>query len=158
MNTGQPSGPGLDGYTVTELPKYDKDAIAHAHQLYGFTFLPLVTSQLNLTCWLDILYLRRQPPGSLWQHGDIDNRLKTLFDTLAIPDAHQGYEQRTQQDNEKPYFYCLLENDRLISKITVETDLLFQDLASPPDENDARLIITVRLRPYQITFQNILFG
>ena len=120
--------------------------------------MPLITSNLKLTCWLDILYLRRQEPGNLWSHGDIDNRLKTLFDCLAIPDPHQGYETRPQLPDELPYFHCLLENDRLISKITVETDLLLKDLATEPDENDARIVITVRLRPYEVTLENILFG
>jgi len=158
LTTGKPSGAGLHGYTQTELPKYDKEAIAKKHQLYGFTFLPLVISDLKLSCWLDILYLRRQAPGNLWKFGDIDNRLKTLFDCLQVPDANQGYELLQQQPDELPYFYCLLENDNLISKVTVETDFLLQDLATPRDENDARLIVTIRLRPYEVTLENILFS
>jgi hypothetical protein len=58
------------------------------------------------------------------------------------------------------YFYCLLENDKLISKVSVETDILLQDLPPPhvPDEHDARLVITVRLRPYEIHTGNIQFA
>jgi hypothetical protein len=132
--------------------------VAAKHQLYGFTFLPLVTSELKLGCWLDVLYLRRQPPGNLWHHGDIDNRLKTLFDCLQIPDANQGYELLKQEGDELPYFYCLLENDNLISKVTVETGLLLEDLGSPPDENDVRLVITVRLQPHEVNLENIFFS
>jgi hypothetical protein len=47
-------------------------------------------------------------------HGDIDNRLKTLFDCLTLPDPNQGYEAETPAQDELPYFYCLLEDDRLI--------------------------------------------
>jgi hypothetical protein len=116
-----------------------------------------VTSELQLSCWIDVLFLRRQPPGSVWQHGDIDNRLKTLFDCLTIPDANQGYSDLKPADDEKPFF-CLLENDRMISKVTVETDLLLEDLDTPPDENDARLIITVRIKPLDPNQHNIQFS
>ena len=126
LSTGVPSGKPLDGVFETSLPRYDKEAVAAKHCHYGFNFLPLVTSELKLACWLDILMLRRQPPGNLWEHGDIDNRLKTLFDCLQIPDANQEYETINPGDNEKPFF-CLLENDRLISKVTVETDFLLED-------------------------------
>ena len=131
--------------------------------MYGFTFLPLVTSDLKLTCWLDINYLRRKRPGELFEHGDIDNRLKTLIDSLSMPDPNQLYGERIQQPSELPHFHCLLENDRLVSKITVETDYLLQDLPitkdhPEADENDARLTITVRIRPYEMTLSNLLFS
>ena len=54
---------------------------------------------------------------------DIDNRLKTLFDVLTVPDHNQGYEHLTSADDEKPFF-CLLSDDKLISKVTVQTDKL----------------------------------
>ncbi|MGY4473741.1 hypothetical protein ACVILL_001155 [Bradyrhizobium sp. USDA 3364] len=58
-----------------------------------------------MSCWLDVLFLRRQPRGSVWNHGDIGNRLKTLFDSLQIPDANQGYDTVLPADGETP-FYC----------------------------------------------------
>jgi hypothetical protein len=163
LHTGKPSGRSLEGYAETNLPEYDKAKVASRFTFHGFTFLPLVTSDLKLTCWLDILYLRRKKPGELFEHGDIDNRLKTLIDSLAMPDLNQGYDGRVQKPEELPYFHCLLENDRLVSKVTVETDYLLEDLpitASHPeqDENDARLVITVRLKPYEVTLENILFS
>jgi hypothetical protein len=156
LNAGTPSGPVLDGVMETYLPRYNKRAVADKHKMYGWTFLPLVTEELKLSCWLDVLFLRRQPRGNVWNHGDIDNRLKTLFDSLQIPDANQGYEKRAPDVGETP-FHCLLQNDNLISKVTVETDQLLQDLDTPPSEHDARLIITVRLQPYEFTFGNIAF-
>jgi hypothetical protein len=156
LNTGAPSGPQMGGYVESSLPRYDKIAVADKHKMYGWTFLPLVTHELKLSCWLDVLFLRRQPRGSVWNHGDIDNRLKTLFDSLQIPDANQGYDKVSPGNGETP-FYCLLQNDNLISKVTVETDQLLQDLDTPPSEHDARLIITVRLQPFEFTFGNIAF-
>jgi hypothetical protein len=63
---------------------------------------------------------------------------------------------------ELPYFYCLLENDRLVSKVTVETDYLLEDLPitedhPEQDENDARLVIIVRIRLDETALENILF-
>jgi hypothetical protein len=156
LNTGTPSGPQMGGYVESNLPPYEKKAVADKHKRYGWTFLPLVTEELKLSCWLDVLFLRRQPRGSVWNHGDIDNRLKTLFDSLQIPDANQGYDSVVPSDGETP-FYCLLQDDNLISKVTVETDQLLQDLDTPPSVHDARLIITVRLQPYEFTFGNIAF-
>lgn len=162
LKAGEGSGPNLlsadsRGYvkaptTVQEL------SVAHSH--YGFNFVPLVTADLGLMCGLDILYLRRAKPGDVLQYtGDIDNRLKTLFDALQIPDANQGYAARTPTQDEKPFF-CLLENDRLITKVSVETDRLLQDVPNQDGdtENDARLVITVRVRPYELHADNMQFG
>jgi hypothetical protein len=66
-------------------------ALASKHALYGWNFVPLVTAELSLLCNLEILMLRRVDPGKLIQSsGDIDNRIKTLFDALQIPDAQSG--------------------------------------------------------------------
>src|SRR5436190_8268168 len=47
----------------------------------GYKFVPLVSNYLNLSCALDILFLRRDMPGGplIRSGGDIDNRLKVLF-------------------------------------------------------------------------------
>jgi hypothetical protein len=51
----------------------------------GYDFVPLVSSELRLVCTLDILLLRREEPGGVIQGGgDLDNRLKTLFDALCV--------------------------------------------------------------------------
>jgi hypothetical protein len=48
-----------------------------------FGCLPIVREDLHLVCDLDILFLRRENPGSLISGGgDLDNRLKVLFDAL----------------------------------------------------------------------------
>jgi len=59
-------------------------------------------------------------------------------------------------------FYCLLEDDKLISRVSVETDFLLQPTTSKLSgnyaKNDARLIIDVTVRPYSLTYGNMLFG
>jgi hypothetical protein len=48
-------------------------------------FLPLVSSKLKLAAELDVLFLRSGRAGVLRGQGDIDNRLKVLFDGLSVP-------------------------------------------------------------------------
>ncbi len=158
LRTGKSSGPELGGYVKTTLPQFpNKDVLAKRFSLFGFNFVPLVTQDLHLFCGLEILFLRPDPPGEVLKSGDIDNRLKTLFDALRMPEQNENYSQRTALSDETP-FYCLLEDDKLITKISVETDQLLERVAPQPDMNDARLVITVRLRPYELHFGNLPFG
>jgi hypothetical protein len=46
----------------------------------------------------------------------------------------------------------------LITKASVEMDVLLQPTTDPPNPNDARLVITVRVRPGRINADNIGFG
>ncbi len=59
--------------------------IASQYQESGFRFVPLVRESLSLLCSLDVLFLRRDFPGSVISAGDIDNRIKTLIDALRRP-------------------------------------------------------------------------
>jgi hypothetical protein len=117
----------------------------------------MVTANLHLIVGIDILFLRPDVPGRVVWAGDIDNRLKTLLDALRIPEAAENYSARTPSADETPFF-CLLEDDKLITKVAVETDRLLEPVSSPPRQDDARLVITVRLRPYEMNLENIPFG
>ena len=67
---------------------------------------------------------------------------------MRLPNGTQelvGYDN--PQDDEKP-FYCLLEDDSLITHVSVETDTLLAPLNQKYDVNDARMIIHVKLKPY----------
>jgi hypothetical protein len=69
-------------------PKIENmQSLAAKYSLYGFNFVPLVTQELGLICALDILFLRPDKPGGVVWAGDIDNRLKTLLDSLRLPEA-----------------------------------------------------------------------
>src|SRR6478672_8601158 len=88
----------------------------------GHSFLPLVRSALNLTCTLDILFLRKDSPGAgVTRGGDIDNRIKTLFDGLRVPHAGEIAAEGTIAPVP---FHCLLEDDHLVTALTVRTDRL----------------------------------
>jgi hypothetical protein len=64
----------------------------------------------------------------------------------------------TPAPDEVPFF-CLLEDDKLITKVSVETDQLLEDVSpGATRETDVRLLIRVSIRPYDTTFWNLHFG
>jgi hypothetical protein len=135
----------------------DAQKLATRYAMYGFNFVPLVREELRLLCDLEVLFLRPGRPGLTMDRGDLDNRVKTLMDALSIPTANEDYSSRTPQADEKPFF-CLLEDDKLITKLTIETDTLLEDIDGERHEHSARLIITVRLRPYEMHTGTLPFG
>jgi hypothetical protein len=115
----------------------------------GRKFLPLVRSSLDLACGLEILFLRKQEPGSVINSGDIDNRLKVLFDGLRVPSSDEMSGATPAGDP----LYCLLEQDSLINDCDIRTDRLLSRPGS--NDNEVRLIIEVtvkvmRVQPYNM--------
>lgn len=109
----------------------------------GYRFVPLVTKKLALACELDVLFLRREPPGSLVKHGgDIDNRMKTLFDALRMPNENNQV-VGSPTEGEDPFF-VLLQDDSLVSKISITTDRLLKPPA-PDIGTDTHLLDNVHL-------------
>jgi hypothetical protein len=135
---------------------HDIETLARKHAMYGFNFVPLVTFDMDVLCGLDVLFLRPDKPGGVVWAGDIDNRIKTLIDALRIPDPNEKYIDRKAEQDEQPFF-CLLQDDKLVSKLSVETDQLLE-FDSPGNMNEVRLIITVRIRPYQLHIGNLELG
>ena len=121
-----------------------------------FQFIPLVSSKLNLIAELDISFLRPEPPGCIvTQGGDIDNRLKTLFDAFRIPKVSREIPNGDiPGPNENP-FYCLLEDDNLITKVAVKTDRL---LKPSNDSSFVELLIVVRTKITRMSWDNMDLG
>ena len=141
--------PVLDLVTVNRPADRSRvEGLAERFSRNNYQFVPLVTRDLNVSyCGLDILFLRPDSPGAILKSGDIDNRLKTLFDALRMPygkDELGGF--NFPEDHEKP-FYCLLEDDSLITKVSVETDMLLEPINGAFDVNDARIIVSVNIQP-----------
>ncbi len=121
--------------------------LANRFVFNGIRFVPLSWDGLGLACKLDILMLRPDQPGqTLMQSGDIDNRLKTLFDALRLPKMG---EQCPVEDSPNPFF-CLLEDDSLINHLSVTTDMLL----GASHKNNVRLIITVTMWPIRSMMHN----
>ena len=122
------------------------EALASIYAVGKYRFVPLVREEFALTCSLNILFLRADIPGKVVQSGDIDNRLKTLFDALRMPatDLEMAEYASGPADGEEPFF-SLLADDRLISRVSVATDMLLQPIEGT--EHDARLVIDVEITP-----------
>lgn len=96
--------------------------LADRYARCGYRFMPLVSEWFMVACALDILFLRRDGPGALVRSGgDIDNRLKVLFDALRMPQTCDEVGGDSPASDEDPFF-CLLEDDKLISKVQVDTN------------------------------------
>jgi len=104
-----------------------------------FKFAPIFTEKLEHVVKLNITMLTPEEPGRVvTQGGDLDNRLKTLFDALRVPKVGELPSGDTPSEDEQPFF-CLLEDDALISAVSVETDRLLR----PVGQSDVVLIIQV---------------
>ena len=113
----------------------------HLRSVSGYEFATIVHPEWHFNAKLDILMLRPEPPGSIiTPGGDIDNRLKTLFDALTRPIYQQDIPAWVPTSDERP-FHCLLDDDRLISKVSVETDRLL----AAPEETHVKLIVRVHV-------------
>lgn len=139
--------------------KHSVENLAERFSRFGYRFVPLAMRELELLCSVEILFLRLGEPGGLLNRiGDVDNRLKTLFDALSMPRELSQVGRFTTPDTDETPFFVLLEDDSVITKASVETDTLLQPVSDPPDPNDARIVITVKLRPGRITAENVGFS
>jgi hypothetical protein len=89
----------------------------------------------------------------LGEGGDIDNRLKTLLDALRMPSNVEAKQARIDTPDDDP-IHCLLQDDALVTKVSVETDRL---LRPAPDPFALVAIIQVRVLVTKLTMANIGF-
>jgi hypothetical protein len=110
-----------------------------------FYCVPLVTADMVLRCSFDILLLRPETERFIFEGGDIDGQVKTLFDALRIPKEMNETGGMGPQEDETPFF-CLLEDDRLITEVHVTADkLLLLPNRKEVKENEAFVVIHVKL-------------
>jgi hypothetical protein len=119
---------------------------------HGAWFRPLVRESYALHCGLKVIFLRKEPPGKIYQGGDIDGRIKTLLDALTMP---RHIEQVLEKGIEPDPVYCLLEDDSLVSGFQVESERLLGDQSNSADF--AKLMIEVDVRVRQATIYNQSF-
>jgi len=136
-------------YIDLGIPNPDKSVIK---LISDIPFAPLVTTSIFLLCDLDIVMLWGEEQGNIvGNYGDIDNRLKTLFDALTCPDENQiasiGID--AFRSNEDPYF-CLLEDDKLISSVSVKANTLLKET----EKDHVSVLINVKTKPYRAAYCN----
>ncbi|MEZ5734962.1 MAG: hypothetical protein R3E09_04010 [Novosphingobium sp.] len=150
-------------FKIEMRPKYWRDTeqalrdwLANNFEIGNIGFVPLVTERLALHCSLNILFLRPGISGQIISGGDIDNRLKTLFDALRRPIDKQELAGATPEST-GGRVYCLLEDDSLINNVSVETGDLLEPVDGNFDANKVRLVITVDVLPSSTSWDNIDF-
>jgi hypothetical protein len=110
----------------------------------GFRFVPLLTEDNIETCSIDILFLRRDHPGNIIRSGgDIDNRLKVLFDGMRIAENCNQLGGAVPEEGEDPFF-CLLQDDSLITQVSVNTDRLLTPPRADEHLHEVELVIHVK--------------
>lgn len=140
------------GHLLDENPPQGNSSIIQ--RIGSFRLAPLVAAKLHLIAELDITLLRPEAPGGiLTQGGDIDNRLKTLLDALRMP-HNIGEIPGTPLSDEDPFF-CLLEDDNLVTKLGVATDRLLEPGVT---QSDVQLFIHVRTKATRMIWGNMGLG
>lgn len=116
-------------------------------------FATLVHPNLQAYAELDILLLRPEAPGAVVSHfGDIDNQLKTLFDALRRPTDSSEIPTRWSPSEDENPLHCLLEDDKLITRVNVETDRL---LRPTTDAKVVDITIRVTVKGFTATWGNL---
>jgi hypothetical protein len=88
--------------------------------------------------------LSHDPFGSVIKSGDLDNRLKTLFDALCIPNENQLPDDAAPQQDENP-FWVLLSDDRMITDFHFAQDILNTDLPQESAYIELTIEVTVKI-------------
>lgn len=132
-------------------PTYSPADCYLGRQIDEFEYIPLISDRISLRAEIDLLLLSSSLPGGLLHGGDIDNRLKTLFDAMSVPASQQQIPKSASADIDKRVF-CLLDDDRLVTRLTVSNDRLLTT-----KECSREIIALIQVRPiaFRVTFANI---
>jgi len=152
-------------HPVLSNQEYNKSGVVGAQPIQdfiedGFRWRPLASKTDGLICGVDILMLREGRPGRAIQ--DVDNRLKTIFDALrkAKGPAELGSGTtsglRIPVKDEDP-FYVVVEDDSLITHVSVTTDNLLEPVPDVKQTDGVRLVLNVTIRPYHVHMDNLAF-
>jgi len=117
----------------------------------GTGFVPIVRRSLYLGCQVDVLFLRHEEPYSLMrQGGDLDGRIKTLFDALKMPDPKDPeYKGATPADDP---LYVVLEDDALITDFSVKSGKLLG--RGEKMKHRVRLTVDITIKVSRVFQQN----
>lgn len=101
---------------------------------------------------LNITILLPHAVGAIVHNGgDIDNRIKTLFDALRIPAVKSEIPSNDSFNYKKEGMFCLLQDDKLINRVSITS---YQD-HEPIDTDSVRCFIEVRTKITQALVGNL---
>ncbi len=138
------------------MPGATKSPITTKH-VGGVDFNPIITPTLKLIGELDIKILHPEIIGVA--RTDIDNRVKTLMDGLRCPQNEHEVGENTPK-NIGP-IYTLLDDDHLVTKISVNTSHLLSFEMFKDAHKDLKdpifVLIDVNVRAVEGTLENLPF-
>jgi len=140
------------------IPNPTKSPVSTRH-IGGIDWNPVITPNLKPLAELEIQLLHPEIVGVA--RTDIDNRIKTLMDGLRCPQNEHEVGDNTPTDIGP--IYTLLNDDNLVTKISVNTSHLLSDMASimcqnqPPKDDNLFLLIDVNVRVGEGTLENLPF-
>jgi hypothetical protein len=115
-----------------------------------YHFGPLISSYFDLVASLEIVMLRPEPEGRIFvRSGDIDNRLKTLLDALKVPNETAALPDNVPPSSDETPFFCLLEDDSLITNVDIQTAHWLEP--DVQDSDEVVLLLRVRTKPTRVT-------
>ncbi len=132
------------------LGSYPAESCYVGKKVGDVTYIPCISTRLQMRAELQIHLLSAALPGGLVQCGDIDNRLKTLLDALSIPKPQQV--PKNPETDSDGQMFCLLEDDHLVTRIDVTNDRL---LTVPDHSRDVIVLINVHPVAFTVTTANI---
>lgn len=138
------------------VPDPTKSPIITRH-IGGIDWNPIITPNLKMIAELDILLMHPEIVGI--PHSDIDNRVKTILDGLRCPQNEHEIGQNTPRDIGP--IYTLLDDDHLVTKLTVNTshllaeEMMKQCSAGTPDS--VFMLIDVNVRLTEGNLENLPF-
>jgi hypothetical protein len=120
----------------------------------GLGFFPIITRAQQLVCSLSVVIHRREKIGNiLAYHGDLDNRMKTLFDALRMPQTDGEVlsdDSKHSKHAGRVNCACLLEDDSIISELHIKTMHSLEALAP----NDVILTMDVEIKRHDLTYSD----
>jgi hypothetical protein len=135
---------------LKEVSPHEPESYARITKVDRKKYAPLVARDLGAE--LDIVFLRQQAKGQLiGDGGDIDNRLKTLFDALRMPSKVEVQQLGAAVSADEDPLHCLLQDDALIHRVNVETDRLLKDA----DSRSIMAVIQVTVVVTRVTMHTV---
>ncbi|MBN1325024.1 MAG: hypothetical protein JW974_02295 [Alphaproteobacteria bacterium] len=138
------------------MPGATKSPITTKH-IGGIDWNPIITPNLKLIAELDIQMLHPEIVGVA--RTDVDNRIKTVLDGLRCPQNEHEIGENTPK-NIGP-IYTLLDDDHLVTKMSVNTSHLLSKHIFPDDPHKLNdpifMMIDVNVRVVEGNLENLPF-
>ena len=134
-----------------------ENQIYRYRQVHQIRFVPLATRWRYLRCELSMRIHRYEGDmdrgGILDNNGDLDNKCKTIVDALRVP-SPECLDPSTRHSSR--LFFCVLEDDRLVDRITMETRNILGPRPPKGNETEIDADIDVRIYPIHRDLSSIL--